>query len=68
MNKEVKFTTTDNWENVLRLKDSSLSLPKYVGNWEVGKGSGLHFSTFKKPNWFHRKITHLILGWIWIDG
>ena len=68
MNKEVKFTTTDNWENVLRLKDSSLSLPKYVGNWEVGKGTGVHFFMLKKPNWFNRIITNLLLGWIWIDG
>ena len=70
-----KFNTTKDWQKVplpnptpRRYNNStSINLPKYVGNWEIGKGSGLYFSTFKKPNWFHRKITHLILGWVWND-
>ena len=65
-----KFNTTKDWQ-LLPLPETkfkySFTLPKYVGNWEIGKGSGTHFSTLKKPNWFHRKITQLILGWIWHD-
>ena len=70
-----KFNTTKDWVKV-PLPDptprrynnlTSLTLPKYVGKWEIGKGSGLYFSTLKKPNWFHRKMTQLILGWIWHD-
>jgi len=61
-----KFNTTKDWQKV-PLPNTSINLPKYVGSWEVGKGSGFYFSTFKKPNWFHRKITHLILGWVWND-
>ena len=61
-----KFNTTKDWVKV-PLPNTSITLPKYVGNWEIGKGSGLNFSTFKKPNWFHRKITQLILGWVWND-
>ena len=61
-----KFNTTKDWQK-LHLPDTGFTLPKYVGNWEIGKGSGTFFSTFKKPNWFHRKITQLILGWVWND-
>ena len=61
-----KFNTTKDWQKVPSL-DLSLNLPIYVGKWEIGKGSGTYFCTLKKPNWFHRKMTHLILGWIWHD-
>ena len=61
-----KMNTTDNWEKVT-LPSNTLTVPKYVGNWEIGKGNRLFFSTLKKPNWFHRKMTHLILGWVWHD-
>ena len=61
-----KMNTTKNWEKV-PLPSNGLTLPKYVGNWEIGKGSKTFFSTLKKPNWVHRKMTHLILGWVWHD-
>jgi len=67
MNKEVKYNTTDNWKHVPILKASSLCSSKYVGKWELGKGTGIHFFMLKKPNWFNRIITNLILGWIWRD-
>ena len=60
--------TTKDWQKV-PLPGTTFkygtTLPKYVGNWEIGKGSGIYFSTLKKPNWFHREMTHLILGWVW---
>ena len=70
-----KFNTTKDWQKVplpvptpRRYNNfTSLTLPKYVGKWEIGKGSGTSFSTLKKPNWFHRIMTQLILGWIWHD-
>ena len=62
-----KFNTTKDWQKVL-LPDRSLNLSKYVGKWEIGKGNRIFFFTLKKPNWFHRKMTQLILGWVWIDG
>ncbi len=63
-----KTNTTKDWQK-LHLPEFKYgtTLPKYVGNWEVGKGSGIYFSTLKKPNWFHRKMTHLVLGWVWHD-
>lgn len=38
---------------------------KYVGNYVIN--DVLHFSFQKKPNWFHRKMTRLLLGWKWVD-
>jgi len=43
------------------------NLPKYVGMYEIGKDTGTWFSLLKKPNWFHRKMAWLLLGWIWKD-
>ncbi len=60
-----KFNTTKDWQKITIPPISGL--PKYVGRWEIGKGNGTFFSALKKPNWFHRKITQLILGWIWHD-
>jgi len=41
---------------------------KYVGTYELGKDSGTYFSLLKKPNWFHRTMVRLILGWVWKDN
>jgi hypothetical protein len=62
-----KFNTTKDWVKVPLPDIRNTLLPIYVGKWEMGKGSGVYFSTLKKPNWFHRKMTQLILGWIWHD-
>ena len=67
----VKMNRTKDWQKLplpeTKFKYGTTFVPKYVGNWEIGKGSGTFFSTLKKPNWFHRKMTHLILGWVWHD-
>jgi hypothetical protein len=39
--------------------------PKNVGKYVVNKE--VHFNFTHKPNWFHRKITYLLLGWEWVD-
>jgi len=63
----VKMNRTKDWQKV-PLPKYGITLPIYVGSWEIGKGSGIYFSTLKKPNWFHRKMIHLILGWVWHDN
>lgn len=42
--------------------------PQPVGFWEICPPP-LSFGVpvAKKPNWFHRKVHELILGWKWID-
>ena len=42
-------------------------LPKYSGSYRIGENYGLCISIVKKPNWFHRKMMALCLGWEWID-
>lgn len=37
--------------------------PQPVGNYKVDQYLG--FTLIKKPNWFHRKMVELILGWKW---
>jgi hypothetical protein len=41
------------------------ALPKYSGYYTIG---GLSVSMVEKPNWFHRKMMKLCLGWEWRDG
>ena len=40
--------------------------PPPVGSYEIGKKVFVLFT--KKPNWFHRKMTRILLGWKWVDG
>jgi len=73
--KELEKMEDDQWsifepKSILRQdKDKilTLQLPTYVGMYEVGKDSGTWFSLLKKPNWFHRTMVRLILGWVWKD-
>lgn len=43
-------------------------LPKYSGCYKIGGNHGLSISIVNKPNWFHRKMMALCLGWEWQDG
>ena len=43
-------------------------LPKYSGYYRIGGNYGLTISIVKKPNWFHRKMMALCLGWEWTDS
>ena len=38
--------------------------PKPAGQWNL---HGFAFQVMKKPNWFHRKMHKLLLGWDWQD-
>jgi hypothetical protein len=42
--------------------------PKYIGAYRIGGTGGLHLSFTKKPNWFHRYMMRLCLGWEWVDA
>ena len=41
-------------------------MPKYAGGYTIVEGFVI--STVKKPNWFHRTMCKLILGWEWRDS
>jgi len=67
------ITTTDDkglWEI-----NEDVSLVEYTTTYTPPKNAGwyiinehLHFIFEKKPNWFHRKMTYLLLGWDWVDN
>ena len=40
-----------------------VKLPKYKGYYSIN--NNLRISFEKKPNWFHRIMTRLLLGWRW---
>lgn len=39
--------------------------PEPVGYWLVG--NHVSYPVTKRPRWFHRKMTTLLLGWEWIE-
>ncbi len=41
-----------------------ISFPVPVGHWII-PGGGCHFSTYHRPNWFHRLANRVLLGWKW---
>ena len=45
-----------------------LENPKWAGCYQIGGKQGLSIHFTKKPNWFHRKMMYICLGWEWIDG
>jgi hypothetical protein len=44
---------------------SKVEVPNTVGCWRMN--GNFHVYVTEKPNWFHRKMTKLLLGWVWID-
>jgi hypothetical protein len=44
-------------------------IPKYAGYYRIGPPTGYtSFTLSKKPNWFHRMFSKLLLGWEWVDN
>lgn len=43
----------------------SVQLPKYKGYWKLSEA--VHFHMTKRPNWFNRIMTKLLIGWDWVD-
>jgi hypothetical protein len=40
---------------------------KYIGCYCLGGKTGMCISFEKKPNWFHRTMMKVCLGWEWTD-
>jgi hypothetical protein len=46
----------------------TISPPGYVGGYKIGKDPySIIFNLTNKPNWFHRQMMKLCLGWVWVD-
>jgi hypothetical protein len=52
--------------NTLTLSGFSIQVPKIVGCWRIN--GSFHVHVTKHPNWLHRKMTKLLLGWTWQDS
>lgn len=51
-------------------KPQELSLPGYVGYWDVIPPRGAnHFRIYRpnRPNFFHRLMNKWLIGWVWND-
>ena len=67
--KELEKMEDDQWSILDPIYlDTSFKYPTFVGRYEIGKDTGTWFSLLKKPNWFHRTMVRLILGWVWKDN
>jgi len=42
-----------------------ISVPNYVGCYKL---AGLSIFLEKKPNWFHRTMMKMCLGWEWVNN
>lgn len=45
----------------------TFEIPKIVGHYVLGGEYGLKIGFTYKPNWLHRTMMKLCLGWEWID-
>jgi hypothetical protein len=43
------------------------TIPNYAGMYCLGGKNGFCISFEKKPNWFHRTMMKVCLGWEWKD-
>jgi hypothetical protein len=57
----VKASTTQ--EPSMRI----FTIPNYAGMYCLGGKNGFCISFEKKPNWFHRTMMKVCLGWEWKD-
>jgi len=46
---------------------ATIQTPTIVGGYRFGGEYGVKFNFTFKPNWFHRTMMKLCLGWEWID-
>ena len=46
---------------------ATIQTSTYVGGYRLGGEYGVQFNFTYKPNWFHRTMMKLCLGWEWID-
>jgi len=45
----------------------SIELPKYKGHWCL-PGNEIWLYQVKRPNWFHRTMMSILIGWKWHDN
>jgi hypothetical protein len=66
----VKQQVSEYADNVVQNNASMCiyALPNYVGAYCLGGKNGFCISFEKKPNWFHRTMMRVCLGWIWTDN
>lgn len=62
------FITKEAIVNFVNKKNQFNVLPTYAGYYRIGCVAGLSISLDKKPNWMHRKLMAICLGWEWIDN
>ena len=44
-------------------------MPQYVGGYRLGGPTYYtQFMLVRKPNWLHRTVVKLLLGWEWVDA
>ena len=46
---------------------SFITVPKYIGRWEMHDGDISFHVSHKRPNFVVRFFTRLLLGWVWVD-
>ena len=46
---------------------ATIQTPTFVGGYRLGGELGFQINFTYKPNWFHRTMMKLCLGWEWID-
>ena len=46
---------------------ATIQIPTFVGGYRLGGELGFQINFTYKPNWFHRTMMRLCLGWEWID-
>lgn len=51
--------------NTLTFPGFKVEVPNNVGCWRMNGNFQVYVT--EKPSWFHRKMTKLLLGWVWID-
>ena len=65
----IKQQVSEYADNVVQNNASFVFKPsKYVGCYCLGGKNGFCISFEKKPNWFHRTMMRVCLGWIWTDN
>ena len=47
------------------IQNGSIKLPKRIGKYCIGSGDGFCIHFIKKPNWLHRTMMKVCLGWKW---
>ena len=54
-------------KNTIQSELVAQELPPYVGKYCIGGYGGVCISFTKKPNFFHRTMMKVCLGWEWTD-